>query len=378
MALSGETNNGSIPEGTEAAPTMVPATLSGPDVISLDAMGGDAGPSVVIGGAAIALERRPQLTFLLYGDRGAIETEIAQYPRLAARSTIEHCDVHVAMDDKPSKALRAGRWKSGMWRSIESVKNGQAAVCISAGNTGALMAMSRFCLRTMVGIERPAMAALWPTMKGESVVLDVGANVGADAHQLVDFALMGAAMARALYDLDRPTVGLLNIGVEEVKGQEDVREAGQILRETNMRNLAYHGFVEGDDLGKGTVDVVVTEGFAGNIALKTAEGTAKQIASYLRSAMSRTLLAKLGYILAKGAFSQLREKMDPRKVNGAVFLGLNGVVIKSHGGTDAEGYAAAIEMGHDMVANGIMDKISNDLRNLAATRELVENEQENG
>lgn len=351
------------------------ATPVSPDIISLDAMGGDAGPSVVIGGAAVALERRPQLSFVLYGDKSAIEAELRAHPKLAARSSIEHCDVHVAMDDKPSKALRAGRWKSGMWRSIEAVKNREAAVCISAGNTGALMAMARFCLRSMPGIDRPAMAALWPTMKGESVVLDVGANVGAEARQLVDFALMGAAMARALYDLDRPTVGLLNIGVEEVKGQEDVREAGRILREAEIDSMAYHGFVEGDDLGKGTVDVVVTEGFAGNIALKTAEGTAKQIGSYLRSAMSRTLLAKIGYVLAKGAFEQLREKMDPRKVNGAVFLGLNGVVIKSHGGTDAEGYAAAIEMGHDMVTNHIMDKIANDLQRMASLGDTPEGAQ---
>ena len=266
------------------------------------------------------------------------------------------------MDDKPSQALRHGRWKSGMWRAIEAVKNGEASVCVSAGNTGALMAMSKFCLRTMPGIDRPAMAALWPTLKGESVVLDVGANVGAEAGQLVEFALMGAAMARALYDLDRPTVGLLNIGVEEVKGQEEVRIAGQMLRDAPLDGLKYHGFVEGDDLGRGTVDVVVTEGFSGNIALKTAEGTAKQIAEYLRSAMSRTFLAKLGYLLAKGAFDQLREKMDPRKVNGAVLLGLNGVVIKSHGGTDAEGFAAAVEMGADMVANGMTDKLAVDLR----------------
>jgi len=343
-------------------------TMADSKIISLDAMGGDEGTAVVLGGANIALSRHPQLSFLLYGDEAVIARELKPFPKLAARSTIFHCDVHVAMSDKPSKALRAGRWKSGMWRAIEAVKNDEAAVCISAGNTGALMAMARFCLRTMPGIERPAMAALWPTMKGESVVLDVGANVGAQAGQLVDFALMGAAMARALYDLDRPTVGLLNIGVEEVKGQEDVREAGSMLREVELDSLNYHGFVEGDDLGKGTVDVVVTEGFAGNIALKTAEGTAKQIASYLRSAMSRTLLARIGYFIARDAFSQLREKMDPRKVNGAVFLGLNGVVIKSHGGTDAEGFAAAIEMGFDMVDNSIMEKISTDLARIEKMR----------
>ena len=203
----------------------------------------------------------------------------------------------------------------------------------------------------MANIERPAIAAIWPTTRGESVVLDVGATIGADAQQLIDFAILGGAMARALFGVQRPTVGLLNIGVEEVKGLEEVRTAGRLLRETPLRSLDYAGFVEGDDLGKGTVDVVVTEGFAGNIALKTAEGTAKQIGSYLRSAMNRTFMSKIGYLFAKGAFDLLREKMDPRKVNGGVFLGLNGIVIKSHGGTDAEGYASAIDLAYDMVKN---------------------------
>lgn len=335
--------------------------MSSNKTISLDAMGGDHGPSVVLGGAAKALERKPDISFILYGDEAILNAELQNYPKLQEKSVVKHCDVHIEMDEKPGKALRKGRGKSGMWLAIDAVKTGEADVCVSAGNTGALMAMSRFCLRTMAGIERPAMAALWPTLKGESVVLDVGANVGADSGQLVDFALMGSAMARALYDLDSPSVGLLNIGVEEVKGLEEVREAGQMLRNSEFEGLTYHGFVEGDDLGLGTVDVVVTEGYTGNIALKTAEGTAKQIASYLRAAMSRTLFAKIGYFFARGAFNQLREKMDPRKVNGAVFLGLNGVVIKSHGGTDAEGFAAAVEMAYDMVANGIMQKIANDL-----------------
>jgi len=324
-------------------------------------MGGDHGAEVVLGGAALALQRKPDLRFVLFGDEAVITLLLEKHPALKAASQVRHCEVSIAMDEKPSQALRHGRGKSGMWQAIEAVKAGESAFCVSAGNTGALMAMARFCLRTIEGIERPAMAALWPTLKGESVVLDVGANVGADAAQLVDFALMGAAMARALYDLDRPTVGLLNVGVEEVKGQEQVREAGQILRDAGLENLEYHGFVEGHDLGRGTVDVVVTEGFAGNIALKTAEGTARQIAQYLRAAMSRTLMARIGYLFARSAFDHLREKMDPRKVNGAVFLGLNGVVIKSHGGTDAEGFAAAIEMGYDMASNSIIDKIKSDL-----------------
>jgi len=343
--------------------------MSSTVTVAIDVMGGDHGPAVTLEGAEIALLRRPKTRFVLFGDEAAISEHLERHPRLKEASRIVHCDVAIAMDEKPSQALRRGRWKSGMWRAVEAVKNGEANFCVSAGNTGALMAMAKFCLRTIAGIERPAMAALWPTVKGESIVLDVGANVGADAGQLVDFALMGAAMARALFDLDKPTVGLLNIGVEEVKGVEEVRDAGQILRDSDLPNLAYHGFVEGDDLGRGTVDVVVTEGFAGNIALKTAEGTARQLAEYLRAAMSRTLLARAGYFLARSAFDHLREKMDPRKVNGAVFLGLNGVVIKSHGGTDAIGFAAAIEVGHDIASDSIIAKIENDLRYFGGLRE---------
>lgn len=329
--------------------------------IAIDAMGGDFGPTVTIPGAALALERIPELTFIFFGKEAEIEPVLKNYPKLADKSKVVHCEIAVRMDDKPSQALRHGRWKSSMWKAVEAVKSGEADACVSAGNTGALMAMSRFCLRTMAAIERPAIAAIWPTLRGESVVLDVGATIGADAQQLFDFSVMGAAMARALFEIERPTVGLLNIGVEEIKGQEEVKEAGRMLRDSPLKSLIYHGFVEGDDLGKGTVDVVVTEGFAGNIALKAAEGTAKQIAEYLRAAMSRTLMARLGYLLAKSAFDRLREKMDPRKVNGGVFLGLNGVVVKSHGGTDAEGYAAAIAVGNDMVRNGLLKKIETDL-----------------
>ena len=224
---------------------------------------------------------------------------MAPFPKVAAASTFVHCEIAVRMDDKPSQALRQGRWKSSMWKAVEAVKLGEADLCVSAGNTGALMAMSKFCLRTMASIERPAIAAIWPTLRGESVVLDVGATIGADAHQLIDFAILGAAMARALFDIERPTVGLLNVGVEEIKGVEEVKEAGRVLREVALRSMDYRGFVEGDDIGKGTVDVVVTEGFAGNIALKTAEGTARQFAEYLRAAMSRTLMARIGYVFAQ-------------------------------------------------------------------------------
>jgi len=336
--------------------------------ISLDAMGGDVGPTVVIAGAAKALERHPDIRYILFGQSDLCLPVIEKFPNLKAKSEFRHCDISVRMDEKPSQALRRGRYHSSMWKSLEAVKSKEADVAVSAGNTGALMAMAKFCLRTLANIERPAIAAIWPTLKGESIVLDVGATIGADAQQLLDFALMGGAMARALFEIDRPTVGLLNVGVEEVKGQEEVKEAGHLIRLADLDTIDYFGFVEGDDLGKGTVDVVVTEGFSGNIALKTAEGTARQIAEYLRAAMSRTLLAKLGYLLAKGAFDRLREKMDPRKVNGGVFLGLNGIVIKSHGGTDAEGFAAAIDVGYDMARNGLNQKIENDLKKYHAKR----------
>ena len=325
--------------------------------IALDAMGGDHGPSVVLPGADISLTRHPDIEFRLYGDRAVMEPIVAGLPRLKTNAKLVHTDVSIRMDDKPSQALRHGRWKSSMWLAIDAVKKGEADVSISAGNTGALMAMARFNLKTIKGIERPAIAALWPTLKGESVVLDVGASIGADEEHLINLAAMGSAMARVLFDIERPTVGLLNVGVEEIKGLEAVREAGQRLREGNFPYFDYIGFVEGDDIGKGAADVVVTEGFAGNIALKTAEGTARQFAQYLKDAMARTLAARLGYLLARHAFRTLREKMDPRKANGGVFLGLNGIVIKSHGGTDAEGFAAAVDMGYDMFRYGLLGKI---------------------
>lgn len=320
-------------------------------------MGGDFGAAVVVPGAAIALERRPDVRFLLYGDENVIAPLLAKHPALRAASEIRHTDVFVRMDDKPSQALRAGRYKSSMWQAIEAVKNGEARAAVSAGNTGALMAMAMFCLKTMAPVDRPAIAGIWPTLRGESIVLDIGATIGADARQLVNLAVMGAALARAVFDIEQPTVGLLNVGVEEIKGNEAVKEAGRILRESASEQFAYHGFVEGDDLGKGTVDVVVTEGFAGNIALKAAEGTARQVSAYLRSAIERSLMARIGYLFARGAFRALREKLDPRRSNGGIFLGLNGIVIKSHGGTDAFGFAAAVELAYDMSRFGLIDRI---------------------
>ncbi len=328
-------------------------------------MGGDQGPDMVIPGAALSAIRHPNVHFLLIGDQSRIAPLVERHPKLKERSEIRHTDVLVTMDAKPSQALRQGRGKSSMWLAIEAVRTGEADSAVSAGNTGALMAMARFVLKTLPGISRPAIAAIWPTLRSESIVLDVGATIGADAGQLIEFAVMGEAMARCLFGVERPTVGLLNVGVEEIKGVEQVKEAGRILRDSSLP-LEYIGFVEGDDISKGTADVVVTEGFTGNIALKTAEGTAKQLAAYLRLSLRRTLISKLGALLASGAFAALRDRMDPRKHNGGVFLGLNGVVVKSHGGTDALGFATAIDVALEMVTNDLVTKIKTDVETMNA------------
>ena len=330
--------------------------MAGEIRIALDAMGGDHGPTVVLAAAAIALERRPDVEFLLYGEENVIAPLLARHSRLAARSRIFHTDVAVKMSDKPSQALRTGRRVSSMWQAIEAVKSGAADCAVSAGNTGALMAMAKFCLHTMAPIERPAIAAMWPTVRGESIVLDVGATIGGDAQHLVDLAVMGAAMARIVFHIDCPTVGLLNVGTEEIKGVEEVKAAARVLREANLPNMRYQGFVEGDDLGKGAVDVFVTEGFTGNIALKTAEGTARQLGQYLREAMSHDLMSRIGFLFARRGIAALRAKMSPR-ASGGVFLGLDGVVIKAHGGADAESYAGAVELAYDMVRQELLGKI---------------------
>lgn len=326
--------------------------------IALDAMGGDVGAAVVIPGAAISLGRHPETEFLLVGDRTRIEPELDRHPRLKSASRIIHTDVAVSGEDKPSQALRRGRKTSSMWLAIDAVKKGEADVAVSAGNTGALMAMARFHLRTLPGIDRPAITAVWPTLHGSTVVLDLGATIGGDARHLVALAVMGAAMASVVFDKKRPTVGLLNIGTEEIKGHEEIREAGEILRATNLPELDYIGFVEGDGIGKGLADVIVTEGYAGNIALKAAEGTARQMADLLRNEIQRSWLSRLGYLFARNAFQALRDKMDPNKSNGGVLLGLNGLVVKSHGGINAEGFAYAIDVGYEMAKFDLLNKIN--------------------
>jgi len=265
------------------------------------------------------------------------------------------------MEDKPSHVLRRGR-ETSMWRAIEAVKNKDAEVAVSAGNTGALMAMSMVQLGVIEGISRPAIASIWPTLRGQSVVLDCGANVSATAEQLVDFAVMGEAFAHAILGLDKPSVGLLNVGTEEQKGNDAVKGAAEILRAATAANfpMAFHGFVEGNDIAEGTVDVVVTDGFTGNIALKTAEGTAKLVGQFLRRSLKRSLLGQIGAFIASGALNTLRRRLDPRAANGGIFLGLGGVVVKSHGGTDAIGFASALDMAIAMAKADINSRIAAD------------------
>src|SRR5712692_7019361 len=334
--------------------------------IAIDAMGGDRAPAMVLSGADIALERHPGAQFLLFGDSAQITPLLARLPRLAGTATVHHTDEAVADDAKPSQALRSGR-QSSMRLAIDAVAEGRADGVVSAGNTGALMAMAKFALKMLPGIDRPAIASFFPTQRGESVMLDLGANIECDAENLVQFALMGDVFARTVLGLVEPTVGLLNVGAEDLKGNDAVREASARLR-LAMTPIRFYGFVEGDDIAAGTVDVVVTDGFTGNVAVKTAEGTAKLFGEFLEAAFRHSLLARFGYIFARGALRKLRMRSDPRRYNGAMFLGLGGIAVKSHGSTDAFGFANAIGVAIDMKVNGFLDKIRADLARLSEVR----------
>ncbi|MEQ8356827.1 MAG: phosphate acyltransferase PlsX [Kiloniellaceae bacterium] len=327
--------------------------------IALDAMGGDAAPKMVVRGASIALERFPETRFIMFGREAEIAPLLKSKGRLQDVTTLHHTDDVVSSDAKPSVALRAGR-QSSMRLAIDAVRSGEADCVVSAGNTGALMAMAKFVLKTLPGINRPAIASFFPTLRGESVMLDLGANVQCDAQNLVDFTVMGNAFARSVLGLKEPTYALLNVGSEEIKGHESLQEASTVLRASNLPGR-FLGFVEGDDIAKGTADVIVTDGFTGNVALKTAEGTAKLINEYLRNTFRSSLLAGLGYLLARPAMLKLRKRVDPRAYNGAMFLGLNGIAVKSHGGTDALGFANAIGVAVDMHRHNIIEKIRSDL-----------------
>ena len=325
--------------------------------IAVDVMGGDRGVDVSMAGAEQALRSNPALKFLLCGRQDEIDRRLEGRPGLRAASQILHAEVSIGMDEKPSQALRRGRSRSSMWLAIDAVKQGIADVAVSSGNTGALTAMARLHLKTLPDVGRPAIAASWPTLKGESIVLDLGAAIGAEADHLVQLARIGGAMAHALFRLERPTVGLLNIGVEEMKGIDAIRDAGRILREKNFPEIDYVGFVEGNQIGLGVADVVVTEGFVGNVALKVAEGTAGQMVAYLREALNHSLRGKIGAIIAKPSFVHMRQVMDANKRNGGILLGLNGLVVKSHGNASDEGFARAIDIGFRAVRQDLLRSI---------------------
>lgn len=339
-------------------------------VIALDVMGGDAGLADVLAAAEMASERYPALTFRLHGPETRIRAEMAQYARLSKSAVVVHTDDVVLGTDKPSQALRRSR-TSSMGMAIQSVKDGAAHAAVSAGNTGALMAMALFALRTMEGIDRPALAALLPTLRNDSVVLDLGANTECDAENLVQFAVMGAAFARTVLGLEKPRVALLNIGEEELKGTDEIKDAAALLRGADSLPMHFEGFVEGDKIGQGNVDVIVTDGFSGNIALKTVEGTGKLVSGLLANAFRTSWLSKLGYLLSSGALKALRAHLDPNAHNGAVFLGLNGLVVKSHGSANVRGLANAIGVAHDLIVDNVGDRIAEDLANFRAHRPTV-------
>lgn len=334
--------------------------------IAIDAMGGDVGPAAMVAGMARARRRDSSLQFQIFGDEKLIEAELNRHGGLRPAVTILHTPESIGPSEKPSQAIRRARTTS-MGMAINAVKEGHADAALSAGNTGALMAMSKLALRTMPGIDRPALAALFPTLgEHDSVMLDLGANTECDAQNLVQFAVMGSAYARTVLGISKPRVKLLNIGTEELKGTDELKEAAGLLREADYLPLRFDGFTEGDQLSRGSIDVVVTDGFSGNIALKTAEGTARFVTDLLRRAFKSSLRSKAGFALSRPALNLLKVHLDPNNHNGAVFLGLNGLVVKSHGGANPKGVANAIQVAARMVHNDIIRKIGNDLDNFRA------------
>ncbi len=321
--------------------------------LAVDAMGGDAAPEAVLAGLDAAAERHPGARFLLFGDESRVLPMLDAYPRAKAACILRHTPDAIPGDMKPTQALRMRN--ASMRLAIDAVAAGEAAGVVSAGNTGALMALAKIVLKTLPEIDRPALAAIGPSARGDVVMLDLGANVQCDARNLVEFAIMGDAFARAVLGLPAPTLGLLNVGSEELKGDDRLRQAAEVLRADT--DLNFHGFIEGHDIAAGTVDVVVTDGFTGNVALKTGEGALRLMRDLLKQVFTSSVPARLGYLLARPALDRLREWMDPRRYNGAILLGLNGVVVKSHGGADAMGFAHAVDVAMDMVTHGFTQRI---------------------
>lgn len=338
-----------------------PATLgAGSIVISVDAMGGDRGPAAIVAGLVLSAAETPDSHYILHGNTAELGPMVGREASLNGRVTLRHADRVVTMHDKPSHVMRHGEGTS-MWSCIESVKQGEATVAVSCGNTGALMAVSVIRLRRLPGINRPAIASLWPSRNpvGFNVMLDMGADVKAEAEDLLQFAMMGASYARNGLKLARPRVGLLNVGTEEHKGRAELKEAHELLGPASEAGgFEYVGFVEGSDIPSDRVDVIVTDGFTGNIALKTGEGTAKLISDFLKEEFNATVFSKLAALFALGTLRRLQKRMDPRRANGGVFLGLNGTVVKSHGSADATGVAAALRLAHQLAAAGFQDRLA--------------------
>ena len=351
------------PGGPETRPPQTPSP-----VLAVDAMGGDHAPGVVIAGLDIAAERHPEAMFEVFGDPVLIEPLLRASRRLAGRVVLRPTTEIIASDLKPTAALRLR--DASMRRAIDAVASGAAAGVISAGNTGAMLALAKIVIKTMKAIDRPAMAAIGPSARGDVVMLDLGANMVCDARNLVEFAVMGEMFARTVLGLPKPTFGLLNVGSEEMKGDETLKRAAEALRASPI-GPQFHGFVEGHDIAGGTVDVVVTDGFTGNVALKTGEGALRLVGDLLRRVFRASLAARIAYVLARPGLKRLREWLDPRRYNGAVLLGLNGVVVKSHGGTDAEGFAHAVDVAMDMIVNRFNDRIREGLRQYADREALA-------
>ena len=343
-------------------------SMSRQPVVSVDAMGGDDAPGAVVAGIELSLKEEKPFQVLLHGDEKRLVPYLESYPLAKAASIVRHCDVAVGMEESPSQALRRGRHVSSMWNAIASVREGEAHMAVSAGNTGALLAMSNLVLGTMPEIERPALAVLFPTIRNDAVFLDVGANLYPSGLQLAQFAVMGAAYARMILGVEKPLVGLLNVGIEDSKGTKDIRAAAEWLRAQGLREahlpMEFHGFVEGNDLTGGVCDVIVTGGFTGNVALKTAEGAADFIAYLMRSIIKRSWLARFGYLFMRDAFEMLWSKMEPQEFNGGVMLGLNQLVVKSHGHATAGGFASALGVALEMSSLGLVEHVREDLRNV--------------
>jgi glycerol-3-phosphate acyltransferase PlsX len=341
--------------------------------LAVDAMGGDGAPDVVVAGLDIAADRHPAARFLLVGDEAKLEPLLRRHPKAAAVCTLRHAGEVIGGDMKPTAALRLRG--ASMRLAIDAVAAEEAHGVVSAGNTGALLALAKIVIKTLPGIDRPAMAGIGPSARGDVVMLDLGANVACDTRNLVEFAIMGDVFARTVLGLTSPTIGLLNVGSEELKGDDRLREAAETLRGSHIAEQ-FHGFVEGHDIAAGTTDVIVTDGFTGNVALKTGEGALRLVGAMLRQVFSSSLSSKLAYLLARPGLERLREWLDPRRYNGAVLLGLKGVVVKSHGGTDALGFAHAMDVAMDMVVHRFNERIRDGLARIGEARAVPAEEQQ--